>query len=48
MTGKNTMGELDMAGLETRRLAELRELAREWEISGCSRLKKEKLSELLY
>jgi transcription termination factor Rho len=37
------MGELDMASLETRTLAELRELAKEWEISGYSRLKKEDL-----
>jgi transcription termination factor Rho len=32
-----------MATLETRTLSELRELAREWEISGYSRLKKEDL-----
>ncbi|RLC99099.1 MAG: transcription termination factor Rho [Chloroflexi bacterium] len=37
------MAELDMATLEIRRLAELRELAKEWEISGCSRMKKEDL-----
>ena len=37
------MSELDMANLETRTLAELRELAKEWEISGFSRLKKEDL-----
>jgi len=35
--------ELDIASLETRTLAELRELAKEWEISGYSRLKKEDL-----
>jgi len=44
MTGeKSTVKELDIASLETRTLAELRELAREWEISGFSRLKKEDL-----
>ena len=43
MTGKSTTGELDIAQLETRTLAELRELAKEWEISGYSRLKKEDL-----
>ncbi len=37
------MSELDMAKLEIRTLAELRELAKEWEISGFSRLKKEDL-----
>jgi len=35
--------ELDIATLETQTLVELRELAKEWEISGCSRLKKEDL-----
>ena len=35
--------QLDMATLERRTLAELRELAKEWEISGFSRLKKEDL-----
>jgi transcription termination factor Rho len=40
--GKNTK-QLDMATLEVRTLAELRELAKEWEISGFSRLKKEDL-----
>ncbi|MEA3338757.1 MAG: transcription termination factor Rho [Chloroflexota bacterium] len=35
--------KLDIATLETRTLVELRELAKEWEISGCSRLKKEDL-----
>ena len=40
--GKNTK-QLDMAALEVRTLAELRELAKEWEISGFSRLKKEDL-----
>ena len=37
------MSEMDMASLEARTLAELRELAKEWEISGYSRLKKEDL-----
>jgi len=37
------MSELDMAKLEARTLAELREIAKEWEISGFSRLKKEDL-----
>jgi len=37
------VSELDMASLETRTLSELRELAKEWEISGYSRLKKEDL-----
>jgi len=37
------MSEMDMAGLEAKTLAELRELAKEWEISGYSRLKKEDL-----
>lgn len=37
------MSELDMASLEARTLAELRDLAKEWEISGFSRLKKEDL-----
>ncbi|HEY67155.1 MAG: transcription termination factor Rho [Chloroflexi bacterium] len=39
----NDMNDIDMASLETKRLAELRELAKEWEISGYSRLKKEDL-----
>ena len=43
MTGESTVSELDMASLETRTLSELRELAKEWEISGYSRLKKEDL-----
>jgi len=43
MTEGNIMGEIDMANLEARTLAELREFAKEWEISGCSRLKKEDL-----
>jgi transcription termination factor Rho len=43
MNGESTVGELDMAGLEIRTLAELRDLAKEWEISGYSRLKKEDL-----
>lgn len=37
------MSKIDMASLETKRLAELRELAKEWEVSGFSRLKKEDL-----
>jgi len=37
------VSELDMASLETRTLSELREMAKEWEISGYSRLKKEDL-----
>ena len=37
------MSEIDIASLETQTLTELRELAREWEISRCSRLKKEDL-----
>ncbi len=43
MTGESIVREIDMASLETRTLAELRELAKEWEVSGCSRLKKEDL-----
>ncbi|MCP4543768.1 MAG: transcription termination factor Rho [Chloroflexi bacterium] len=43
MTEKNNANEIDMASLETRRLPELRELAKEWEISGYTRLKKEDL-----
>ena len=43
MARKNTGNELDIAGLETKTLAELREMAKEWEISGYSRLKKEDL-----
>lgn len=43
MTGESTVSELDMASLEVRTLSELRELAKEWEISGYSRLKKEDL-----
>jgi transcription termination factor Rho len=41
--GESTVNELDMASLEGRTLAELRELAKDWEISGFSRLKKEDL-----
>jgi len=37
------VSEMDIANLETRTLAELRELAKEWEISRYSRLKKEDL-----
>ena len=37
------MSEMDIANLETQTLAELRELAKEWEISRYSRLKKEDL-----
>jgi transcription termination factor Rho len=43
MSGKSSGNELDIAKLETKTLAELRDLAREWEISGYSRLKKEDL-----
>jgi transcription termination factor Rho len=43
MTGESNVHELDMANLETRTLVELRELAKDWEISGFSRLKKEDL-----
>jgi len=43
MSDKHTASQLDMASLESRTLAELRELAKEWEISGYSRLKKEDL-----
>ena len=32
MTEKNNTREIDMASLETRRLAELRELAKEWDV----------------
>ncbi len=34
---------IDMATLETKTLTTLRDMAKEWEISGCSRLKKEDL-----
>jgi len=37
------LSDLDIARLEVRTLAELRELAKEWEISGYSRMKKEDL-----
>ncbi len=40
---ENNFKQIDMASLEVRTLAELRELAKEWEISGFSRLKKEDL-----
>ena len=43
MTGESVVGEMDMASLEVRTLTELREMAKEWEISGYSRLKKEDL-----
>jgi transcription termination factor Rho len=43
MSEENTISKLEMADLETRTLAELRELAKESEISGYSRLKKEDL-----
>ena len=43
MTEKSELNQIDMATLEVRRLPELRELAKEWEISGFSRLKKEDL-----
>ena len=37
------MKQIDMASLEAQTLAELREFAKDWEISGVSRLKKEDL-----
>ncbi|TET50432.1 MAG: transcription termination factor Rho, partial [Anaerolineales bacterium] len=37
------MSQMDMAQLETKTLAQLRDLAKEWEISGFSRLKKDDL-----
>jgi len=37
------VSEIEIADLETRTLVELRELAKEWEVSGYSRLKKEDL-----
>ena len=40
---ENTVSQLEISDLETRKLAELRELAKEWEISRYSRLKKEDL-----
>jgi transcription termination factor Rho len=40
---ENNLKQVDMASLEVRTLAELRELAKDWEISGFSRLKKEDL-----
>jgi transcription termination factor Rho len=43
MTEKSELNQIDMATLDVRRLPELRELAKEWEISGFSRLKKEDL-----
>jgi transcription termination factor Rho len=43
MNKKDNINEMDMASLEIRTLAELRELAKGWEISGYSRLKKEDL-----
>jgi transcription termination factor Rho len=43
MTKKDNINEMDMASLEIRTLAELREMAKGWEISGYSRLKKEDL-----
>jgi transcription termination factor Rho len=43
MTEDISLNQLDMASLESRTLAELRELAKGWEISGYSRLKKEDL-----
>ena len=42
-TGKSAISEIEMADLEAKTLTELREMAREWEISGLSRLKKEDL-----
>ena len=43
MTGESAVSEIEMAKLETKTLVELRDLAKEWEISGFSRLKKEDL-----
>ncbi len=43
MSAKSSGSGLDIAKLETKTLADLRDLAREWEISGYSRLKKEDL-----
>ncbi len=43
MNGESSVSEMDIANLETQTLAELRELAKEWEISRYSRLKKEDL-----
>jgi transcription termination factor Rho len=43
MIEEKNVKEIDMASLETRTLAELRELAKAWEISRYSRLKKEDL-----
>jgi transcription termination factor Rho len=43
MTEQNDIKQVDMASLENKTLAELRALAREWEIAGCSRLKKDDL-----
>jgi len=37
------MSELDMANLEAKTLAELRDIAKDWDVSGFSRLKKEDL-----
>ncbi len=38
-----SIGQMDMASLDVMRLPELRDIAKEWEISGYSRLKKEDL-----
>jgi transcription termination factor Rho len=43
MSGESNVSEMDMASLMTRTLAELREMAKEWEISSFSRLKKDDL-----
>ncbi len=43
MTEQNDIKQVDMASLETKTLTELRALAKEWEIVGCSRLKKDDL-----
>lgn len=37
------MKRMDIASLEVKTLADLREMAKEWQINGCSRLKKEDL-----
>jgi len=43
MARESAIKKIDIASLETKTLAELRELAKEWEISRYSRLKKEDL-----
>ena len=43
MTETNDIKQIDMASLETKTLTELRALVKEWEVPGCSRLKKDDL-----